>query len=332
MKATNLSLLFLLFTLPAYGQAFLPESHQLPLRSYVKQESGRQSVFWPDESTYIRASGFKLGQPATFVLRLPKTTPQTQIRYFYSLPDSLVREINIEIDSSNFLGRSYQAAQQYHEPLARQAVFEQYHQALVSEFAARWGAPGKDEKDIKTHDQVKYGERTTTWETPDLTADVYSIFTTQTTGGGTYRVRANIQYKNKSAPATVATHAPANPVQARISQQYAALVLKGQYQESWQMLGPEIRDALTYEQYVAQLQAFVDGLDKRHQDITLFMVGPMLTMTGATYYRYTYAIGKTPRSSPPARMLTVVFKDATAESIVGVQPRTLAGSTPIKLN
>lgn len=200
MKTLWLAAVLLWLGLPARGQAFLVDNRPLSLRTYAQLEAARQSVRLPGQHPAFRPSEFQLGPPATYVLRQPHTTPRTQVRYFYSLPDSVVRVIAIEIDSLNFPEATYKATRQYEERPARQAVFAQYHQALVGELTSLLGPPGKDEKAEKARATISYAERTTTWDTPELTADVYSVFTTQTRDVATYRVRATISYKNSPAP------------------------------------------------------------------------------------------------------------------------------------
>ena len=344
MKQLLLFFCAYLYWLTAAGQTFFFETKQLPIRQYDALENRLHSTRLPDEKVMVLGVSFRLGPKQRYARRSTAVRPRPVMSYTYSLPDSVVRLIEFEIDSLNYLGTSYKTTHSYREPLARYPDFLKAYAQIKQEMEAQLGKPAASKPAYKAIDALNESYRqSTNWDTPALQASLDLVFTLSTKGAPgppnsvvlsvegsyAYRIRATISYKNPTSSAIKsATPTAANPRQLAVAERYMTLLLAGKYPESWALLGPDIKQSMTLEQYQSSFSSFLSKLNNPEQGATLFMSGSSFAGDGKTYAVYAFKL-TADKASPPGTMINIVFKDLQTELISGIQPQTRAFSGPV---
>lgn len=322
----------LLATLPAAAQQFFVETGQVPLHRAVQQEQRLGAVALPTRRT-ITFSDFQLGAPLRFVRPAGSLKPRPVVSYTFSVPDSVVRSIEVEIDSTNFLGLYAHDQQAYREPISRLPAFERLYSRLQQELITVLGQPLKSEA-LKQEENAEHGGYTQSdaWDTPTVSGQLYLVFSTKANPpyAHTYRIRARITYKNLAvAQAAIPALFQANQQQVAVCGRFLALLGAKQYAQSWELLGPEIKNNLSLTQYEAMLRPFVDPVADEQPLASLLMSGPLVTSTGQQLTQYTYLISGRKAPTTPFR-INLLFANANSLLIAGLQPRYL--SAPVLIS
>lgn len=343
MQQLLLTTCFLLSCLVAAGQTFFVETRQLPIRQYDALEKRLHSARRPDKQVTVLGAEFELGPEQQYARANPHVRPRPLVSYTYSLPDSVVRVIELEIDSLNYLGTTYEATHKYRESPARYPQFLSAYAQIKRELEAQLGKPTTSQPAHKESDNLGESYRQSdNWNTQALTASLDLIFSLTTKsipgppnsvvlsveGSHAYRIRATIRYKNTTTnSAQSATPAANNPRQQVLAEKYMALLLANKYAESWSLLGPDITQSITFDQYKDTFTKFLASVPAPEKGATLFMSGLSAGAGGHTYSMYAFRLNAD-STSPPTTLITIVFKDATTEIISGIQPRTRSAGPP----
>ena len=334
----NLLLIGLLFIISwsnVIAQTFFVETKPLPIRQYNALETQLHSVRLPDKDITVLGAAFTFGPAQQYSRTATALRPRPVVSYTYSLPDSVVRSIELEVDSSNYLGDSYEITSKYREPQSRYPQFLNAYERIRQEMNAHFGKPAENKPAHKTKSALGEAyEASAKWETPELRATIFLVFTIATkapvtssngysvSASNTYRIRANISYKNLAKPAIFPTSPQAgNPKQLAVAEKYLSLLLSGKLAESWQLLGPTITQSISYEQYRNVFSGFLATLTAPEKGASLFSSGPSFTTTGQTYAMYSFRLNSD-AATPPLLMLNLLFKDFETELIEGVQPQS----------
>ena len=326
-------LLLLLIARAAHGQHFFVNTRQVPLRRAIEVE--RQLHSLPRQfQRVITPSDFRLGSgPACFTRTNAGIWPRPVVAYYFSVPDSVVRQIAIEVDSANFLRYIGTARQDYREPLTRLPLFERTYEQLRQELVALLGSPQRSQAltlEQADADRASYSQ-SDLWETDSLTAYMYLSFTKTAAPpyGYAHRIRAYLTYKNRAAAATNAPGSfEANAGQTETGQRYVSLLMTGKFKESWELVGPSIKNTMTYTQYAATMTPFVKKMSGR-PTIALVMSGPMINELGQSLSAYMYRVMGSKATEPPL-LFNILFQDANATLIGGVQPRIISAPVLIQ--
>ena len=314
----------------AFGQTFFVETKQLPIKEYVKLENRLHSKTEPDKNVSFLGAAYTFGPTRQFARTNTAIRPRPLIQYVYSLPDSVVRIIQLDVDSLNYLGYLAKDRAGYHESQARHKSFLAVYKLAQQELTALLGKSKTSEPEHKVVSETgEYYEQADYWDTPELTAQVYSVFSivSRQNGSDAYRVRAEIRYKNPVKPAAT-INSVANPKQEAAAQRFLTLLLTGKYADSWQLVGPSIKQSATYEQYEAALAPFFTKLTDTDKGVSLFMSGPSINANGQTYAVYAYKLNAD-AASPPKTIFNILFEDFETELIGGVQPQSRMEKIPI---
>lgn len=322
----------LLATLPAAAQQFFVETGQVPLRRARQQEQRLGAVALPARQT-ITFSDFQLGDPLRFVRPAGGLQPRPVVSYSFSVPDSVVRSIEVEIDSTNFLGLNARDQQAYREPISRLPAFKRLYSRLQQELIAVLGQPLKSEA-LRQEENAEHKGYTQSdaWDTPTMSGQLYLVFSTKANPpyAHTYRIRARLTYKNLAVTRGAAPSPfQANPQQVAVCERYLALLGAKQFAQSWELLGPEIKNSLSLTQYETMFRPFVDPVADDQPLVSLLMSGPLITSTGQQLAQYTYLVSGRKGSTTPFR-INLLFLNASSLLIAGVQPRYM--SAPVLIS
>jgi hypothetical protein len=327
-----IGVVLLIATVPASAQQYFLETRQVPLRTAVQQEQQLGSIARPSQRT-ITFSDFQLGGPIRFTRPYASLKPRPIVSYNFSVPDSVVRSIEVEIDSLNFLGTLASEREGYQESISRLPVFEHTYNSLQQELIALLGKPLKSEP-LALRGNAAHAEysQSDSWETPTLGAQLYLVFSTKATPpySHAYRIRAQITYKNQAvAHGAPSSLSKGNAQQVAICSRFLSLLVAKRFTESWELVGPEIKNSLSFAQYVATFTPFVEQVGEQQPKVTLLMSGPLVSATGQQLAQYTYLVSGQKADSTPFH-INLLFTDFSAYLIGGLQPRHM--STPILLS
>jgi len=304
----------------ASAQGYIPELAQKHISYYESLERTLGS----EPYAYRGRLMTQLSQPVCFVRTDKSFRPRPLVSYLYSRNDSIVRQIEVEMDSLNFLPQTYDARHEYHEEKERKDEFLQVYDSMLSELTLKLG-PSTRQEPLYQHDNMGNGwfwRRTNDWENDSMSVDLTLMFSD--TANGDYRIRFYCRWKYDANPgmSSLAANFKGNEVQRRTAQEYLDLLLKKKYKESWALLDDELKALVSYETYVERVSPMADDAKKQGRKVELYMTSLMLDMSGGARptYVFKYASDK---SSPPQRTITVSFKSPDGARIYGVKPQTL---------
>ncbi len=181
-----------LFFYNCKGQTLALKSQQVHISQYQKEEIKLNSILLKNENEIFVLSDFNLAQPLRFKRTNTSFHPNPIIEYFFSETDSLVRGINVEIDSLLYLPKNTD----YFEKEDRLGAFDEQYNSLRKELVETFGNPQESEKMVlKTYFGSSYWSREDFWETDKFSIRFYLNFSDKSKINGVYRVRANILYK-----------------------------------------------------------------------------------------------------------------------------------------
>ncbi len=181
-----------LFLYDCKSQFLVLKCQQLHISQYQKEEMKLNSVLLKNETEYMVLSDFNLTQPLRFKRTNTSFHPNPIIEYFFSDTDSLVRGINVEIDS--LLHPPKNTA--YFEKEDRLGTFNEQYDTIRKELIEVFGNSQEGEKMIlKTYFGKSYWSREDFWDTDKFSIRFYLNFSDKSEINGVYRVRANILYK-----------------------------------------------------------------------------------------------------------------------------------------
>lgn len=302
----------------ASAQGYIPELAQKHITYFDSLENSLGSEAY----TYRSRLMTQLSQPVCFVRTDKSFRPRPLVSYLYSRNDSIVRQIEVEMDSLNFLPQTYDARHDYHEPNDRKDEFVQVYDSMLSELTLKLGPPTKKEP-LYQHDNMGHGwfwRRTSDWENDTMSVDLTMTFSD--TANGNYRIRFYCNWKYEATPglASLSANFKGNEEQQRTAQKYLDLLLKKKYKESWALLDDELKALVSYETYVERVSPMVDDAKKQGKRVELYMTSLMQDMTGGLRPTYVFKFASD-KNSPPQRTITVTFKSPDGTHVYGVAPR-----------
>ncbi len=185
-------LLICLFFYNCKSQFLVIKSQQLHISQYQKEETKLNSILIKNETEYMVLSDYNLAQPLRFKRTNTSFHPNPIIEYFFSETDSLVRGVNVEIDSLLYPPKNTA----YFEKEDRLGAFNEQYDTIRKELIEVFGNPQEGEKMIlKTYFGKSYWSREDFWDTDKFSIRFYLNFSNKSEINGVYRVRANILYK-----------------------------------------------------------------------------------------------------------------------------------------
>ncbi|HRD54554.1 MAG TPA: hypothetical protein PKY96_18085 [Flavobacteriales bacterium] len=262
----------------------------------------------------------QLSQPVCFVRTDKEFRPRPLVSYLYSRNDSIVRQIEVQIDSLNFLPQTYDARHDYHERTERKEEYLQVYDSMLSELTLKLG-PSTKQEPLYQHDNMGNGwfwRRTNDWENDTMSVDLALVFSD--TANGDYRIRFYCRWKYDASPglASLSSGFKGKEEQQRTAQKY--LLLKKKYKESWAMLDEELKTLVSYETYMERVSPMADDAKKQGRKVELYMTSLMQDMMGGVRPTYVFKFSSD-KSSPPERTITVTFKSPDGKLVYGVAPR-----------
>jgi hypothetical protein len=302
----------------ASAQDYIPELAQKHIVYFESLESSLGSEPYAYRSRLMTP----LSQPVCFVRTDKNFRPRPLVSYLYSRNDSIVRQIEVEMDSLNFLPQTYDSRNDYHERKERKEEYLQVYDSMLIELALKLG-PSTKQEPLYQHDNMGHGwfwRRSNDWENDTMSVDLTLMFSD--TANGDYRIRFYCRWKYDTTPglASLTSNFKGKEEQERTAQEYLDLLLKKKYKESWALIDDELKALVNYETYVERVSPMADDAKKQGRKVELYMTSLMQDMTGGVRptYVFKYASDK---SNPPQRTITVTFKSPDGSLVYGVAPR-----------
>ncbi len=302
----------------ASSQGYIPELAQKHIACFESLEGNLGSEPYAYRSRLMTP----LSQPVCFVRTDKIFRPRPLVSYLYSRNDSIVRQIEVEIDSLNFLPQTYDARRDYHEPNDRKDEFMQVYDSILSELMIKLG-PSTKEEPLYQHDNMGNGwfwRRTNEWENDTMSVDLALMFAD--TANGNYRIRFYCRWKYDASPGltSLSSNFKGKEEQQQTALKYLDLLLKKKYKESWALLDEEVKALVSYETYVERVSPMADDAKEQGRKVELYMTSLMQDMTGGLRPTYVFKFSSD-KSSPPERTITVTFKATDGTLVYGVAPR-----------
>jgi len=302
----------------ASAQGYIPELAQKHISYFESLESNLGSEAY----TYRSRLMTQLSQPVCFVRTDKDFRPRPLVSYLYSRNDSIVRQIEVEFDSLNFLPNTYDARHDYHEQSVRKEEFLEVYDSILGELTAKLG-PSTKQQPLYQHDNMGRGwfwRRTNDWENDTMSVDLALMFSD--TANGNYKIRFSCRWKYDATPgvASLSSDFKGKEEQQRVAQRYLDLLLKKKYKESWVLLDEELKALVSYETYVERVSPMADDARKQGRKVELYMTSLMQDMTGGVRPTYVFKYSSD-TSSPPQRTITVTFRSPDGTLVYGVVPR-----------
>ena len=122
-----------------------------------------------------------------------------------------------------------------------------------------------------------------------------------------------------------------NTQQADTGLRYVSFLVNKQFAESWAMVGLDIKDKMSYDQYVVALTPILNEAKSGKKNVSLTMSGPLVTATDQNLIFYNYAV-KAQKADAPPLMIRILFKNLDEQLISGIQPRQVVSMSEIKLS
>jgi hypothetical protein len=297
-----------------YCQNYFFDVKQVHIKKYVNLEQKAKSVPLDNYGNYQSPSTFKLGQPFRFERKNVLFFPRPIVEYYFSLPDSVVREIKIEFDSLNF-PNSYKLSRNVtgNDSSRRQEYFSQYL-ALKNELTSKFGPPIKTNefRKIKGYESY-YWQATDSWQNDTVSISMYIDFSDRLSKNGTYHVRANVRFMNKDASSSTSKQ---NSTQDSIARHFLDLIFNEKYSEAWNLVDEEAKRQLTYEKYIESMQPITNFKGQYGKEIKLVSNGLNMQMTGkkSSWYSYNFTT-----DTEKKILLGIIFLDENSEKIYMAQ-------------
>ena len=292
-----------------YSQTCFFEVKQQEFKYYKNLENKISSLEWQSKDYNVPPD---LANPIKFVRTNSGFHPSPIIEYFFTVPDSTVRRIHLEIDSTNFLPRNLVAMSGYSEPTSRLDEFNKQYEIIRKELISYFGKP-KDTQSLK--EKNGWWSRKDSWEKDSVEVIAYLGFDTSPGMGN--RIRANIDYKyQKSFDATANERLMLK--QDSIAKKYLSLIFKKDYEESWNLQDEELKKQLSYDKYVETCNGIYQFKNKKNKEIEPFHKGLKQNSAGVSMFCYSYKFSD--NSSDPEKQLIVdiLFKDKESSTIIAV--------------
>lgn len=196
MSRTTFIIVFVLINCSCYSQVYFNLKGKANVREYIREEKLLNSLLIANRTIYeFPQSPFHLDQPLRYIRMNQSFSPRPIIEYYFSLPDSIVREINVELDSLNFLDPSDSVRNTYKEPLTRLKDFDRQYDLIRNEIIEDFGPPKSTAAlDKQFEFDSFYWSRSDEWRNDSVTLTMYLTFSGRKHAGGTYRIRANLYY------------------------------------------------------------------------------------------------------------------------------------------
>ena len=322
LRGVTVLLLFIVAGSSASAQGYIPELAQKHIAYFESLEGSLGSEPYAYRSRLMTP----LSQPVCFVRSDKKFRPRPLVSYLYSRNDSIVREIQVEIDSLNFLPQTYDAHHSYQERDERKDEYMQVYDSIVAELSTRLGPCTKREPLYQRDNMGKgwFWNRGDDWESDSMNVELYLVFSDNNTTHGEYRIRFYCRWKYDATPglASLSSNFKGKEEQQLTAQEYLDLLLKKKYKESWALLDDELKALVNYETYVERVSPMADDAKKQGRKVVLYMTSLMQDMSGGARPTYVFKY-LSDKSSPPQRTITVTFKSPDGARVYGVTPRTL---------
>ena len=320
MRNFLVAVMFTLASFSASAQGYIPELSQKHIAYFDSLEKSLESVPYAYRSRLTTA----LSQPVCFVRANQSFRPRPLVSYLYSQGDSIVRQIEVEIDSLNFLPNTYDARHGYQEQDDRKEEYMKAYDFILSELNDRLG-PSTKQDTLYHHANVGdswFWRRTNDWENDTMSVNLALVFSDNNTTHGEYRIRfyCRWKYDPTSGLASLSSSFKGKEEQQRTAQKYLDLLLKKKYKESWAMLDEELKALVSYETYVERVSPMADDAKKQDRRVEPYMTSLMQDMSGALRPTYVFKFSSD-RATPPHRTITVTFKSVEGVHVYGVAPR-----------
>lgn len=304
----------------ASAQGYIPELAQKHISYFESLERSLGSEPYAYRSRLMTP----LSQPVCFVRTDKSFRPRPLVSYLYSRNDSIVREIQVEIDSLNFLPQTYDARHSYQERDERKDEYMQVYDSIVAELSTRLGPCTKREPLFQRDNMGRgwFWNRGDDWESDSMNVELYLVFSDNNNTHGEYRIRFYCRWKYDANPglASLTSNFKGKEEQQRTAQKYLDLLLKKKYKASWALLDDELKALVSYETYVERVSPMANDAKKQGRKVELYMTSLMQDMTGGARPTYVFKYSSD-KSSPPERTITVTFKSPDGTLVYGVAPR-----------
>lgn len=308
-----------------FSQTYFSEIRQLKFENYRNMEGKISSQNRENREHHVLVN---LAQPIKFIRTNSGFHPSPIVEYYFSVPDSIVRRIHLEFDSTNYLPQTYNAMIGYKENIERLTEFNNQYDIIRKELVLILGEP-KVTKNLKEKDNT--WTRKDKWENDSLSAESYLVFSVVGGRGNRIRVNINYNYKSNAQPNWQSpTSTKVNSKQDSIAKVYLSLIFRKDYKASWGFIGEELKKQLTYENYVKAITPISDLKKKKKDELILFMNGVKNGQLGQMpFYSYKWLSDK---STPPQVLFYIGFKNEESMEILGVSPKSRKKGKITKLN
>ncbi len=174
-----------------FSQTFFLKTGPFKIQEYSRQEKQLKSEPVRDSVQYYYSSEPDLEQPLIYA-RININFPiKPVVKYFFSLPDSLVRHINISIEANNSSGNTFQTGN-WDNGNVIDSFNKQYNifkTELVNLFGPSYPLQELTQKEFQG---TIYWERYDQWENSNLDSQLYMMLDKKKK---IFRIRAEINFK-----------------------------------------------------------------------------------------------------------------------------------------
>lgn len=273
------------------------------------------------KSTFIKNKNYhatKYSQPFSFLRNNIKFNPPVLIQYFFTKRDSIVRNVNIVVDSIYFLPNHAKYITNYREKNERLSAFNRIYNSIKSDLIIMFGNP-ENSTDLflkKINDEKFSWSREDIWKSDSLQIKMKLTFSDNKTTYGNYKIRTKIIWKENEK---IILNTIKNVIQDSIAIRYITLIFIKQFEESWDMLHSDVKQQMTYEDYIKIVESISELSYNDSQEIEQYMSGVQLfspKITGS-YFSYKF---KSDRNNQPKILIKVAFKTIDSDKIYGIQP------------
>lgn len=161
-----------------YSQTYFIDTGEKSIREYIKMEKKYGSDSLPNDGVIeLPLFPFDRIQKIKFVRNNIRFSPRPIISYIFSLPDSIVRKIKIELDSSQFFPQNVLNVVRPKEPSSRFLEFKKQYDLIKDELVNLFGTPSDSEElSKKDFGYGRYWWETENWLTDSARADMLMRF------------------------------------------------------------------------------------------------------------------------------------------------------------
>lgn len=315
MKQLFCIFIFIFSVAYSFGQNYFLDVRQRAFKYYRAKESKIKSQQIENNEYFALTS---LAQPVKFLRINSGFRPQPIVEYFFSLPDSIVRRIHVEIDSGSYLPRTLTAMKGYKEKHSRLIEFDKEYDIIRNELIAFFGQPQSSKKLIEEDETWTRNDK---WENDSLTVHCYLVFTGSQGRGNL--IRANIDFKYGKGGPVHTIQGKINPQQDSIARLYISLLFNKDLERSWKLIDEAMKKDLTYEEYLKAVNKIVEIKNNIQDQVVLFMKGTRSGPSGQQMPYYSYRFRSDPL--PPETLIDIVFKDEKSLKIAGLSSKRMKG-------